>query len=289
MPLRTRGRAIGAIHLSIPEAVPPHPVELEFLDVLADTCAQALERIEAAAVAEKQTSRLAFLAEASIQLASSLDLRATTAKVTRMTVPRFADWCAIDVLRGGTLRRLAAAHTEPEKAELVTALQERWPEGPTGGSLVGRVARTGRPLLSTEVTDTLLDEAARDDEHRAALAALEIRSVLAVPLLVRGSRLRACSPGPRATRAVATTRTTCASPSTSPGARRARSTTPTSTARPVRWPSSCSAPCCPASSSGTPTGRSPGATSPPAAPRSAATSTTPSRSAAGGTWPSSAT
>ena len=187
VPLRTAGRTIGAIHLSIPEAVPPHPVELEFLDVLADTCAQALERIEAAAVAEKQTSRLAFLAEASIQLASSLDLRATTAKVTRMTVPRFADWCAIDVVRGGSLRRLAAAHTDPAKAEIVTRLQERWPEGPSGGSLVGRVAATGAPLLLHDVPESLLDEAARDPEHRAALAELEIRSVLAVPLLVRGT------------------------------------------------------------------------------------------------------
>lgn len=186
VPLQGSERTIGAIHLSVPEAVAPHPAALEFVDVLADTCAQALERIEAAAVAEKQTSRLAFLAEASIQLASSLDVRATTAKMARMTVPRYADWCAVDVVRRGSLRRLASAHTDPAAADLVAALRERWPEGAADGSWLDRVVETGRPMLVSEVTDELLDRTARDAGHRAALAALDLRSVLIVPLFVRG-------------------------------------------------------------------------------------------------------
>ncbi|QKE82865.1 SpoIIE family protein phosphatase [Arthrobacter sp. NEB 688] len=186
VPLRGTESTLGAIHLSIPEAAPPHPAALEFIDVLADTCAQALERIEAAAVAEKQTSRLAFLAEASIQLASSLDVRSTTAKMVRMTVPRYADWCAVDVVRGGTLRRLASAHTDPAATELVAAMRDRWPEGAADGSWLDRVVETGRPLLVPDVTDDVLDRTARDAGHRAALTALDLRSVLIVPLFVRG-------------------------------------------------------------------------------------------------------
>ncbi|MGG5260707.1 GAF domain-containing SpoIIE family protein phosphatase [Phycicoccus avicenniae] len=187
IPLRSSGRTIGAIHLSVPDAVELHPAELEFLDVLADTCAQAIERIESAAVAEKQTGRLAFLAEASIQLASSLDLEATTAAVTELTVPRFADWCAIDLVRDGGLHRLAAAHTDPERASFVERFQRRWPSSPgsTGGGL-SSVVRTGRPLLVPEITDELLAGTARDEEHLAALRELGMHSILAVPLLVRG-------------------------------------------------------------------------------------------------------
>ena len=84
LPLRVAGRAIGSIALSLPGALnDPHPAEVEFLEIMADTCAQAFERIEASSVAQKQTARLAFLAEASIELASSLDLEVTIARVTR--------------------------------------------------------------------------------------------------------------------------------------------------------------------------------------------------------------
>ncbi|QIM21239.1 SpoIIE family protein phosphatase [Phycicoccus sp. HDW14] len=186
VPLRTGGRTIGAIHLSIPDAVELHPAELEFLDVLADTCAQSLDRIEAAAVAAKQTGRLAFLAEASIQLASSLDLEATTARVTQLTVPRFADWCAIDIVRDGGLHRLAAAHADPARAVLVSRLQERWPASDEHPRGLATVVRTGEPLLVQDVTDEMLATSARNAEHLAAMRDLGMRSILAVPLLVRG-------------------------------------------------------------------------------------------------------
>ena len=78
VPLRVTGRTIGSIALSFPGAVEPDPAELDFLEIMADTCAQAFQRIEASAVAATQTQRLAFLAEASIELASSLDLDVTT-------------------------------------------------------------------------------------------------------------------------------------------------------------------------------------------------------------------
>jgi serine phosphatase RsbU (regulator of sigma subunit) len=187
VPLRAAGRTIGAIHLSIPEPVPPHPAELEFLDILAVTCAQAVERIEAAATAEKQTSRLAFLAEASTQLNSSLDLSTTTARVARLAVPRFADWCAIDVVRDGSLHRLAVAHPDPRKAELAAELQARWPNDPESPTSLMEIVRTGRPMLFPDITDEMLVASARDEEHLAAMRELGMRSLLAVPLVVRGT------------------------------------------------------------------------------------------------------
>ena len=183
VPLRSGLRTIGAIHLSIPDAVEPDPTELEFIDVLADSCAQAFERIDAAAVAEKQTSRLTFLAEASIQLASSLDLPTTTARVTQLTVPRFADWCAIDVVRDGAEHRLAVTDPDEAMAALVAQLRsdvERRPDG-TGGN-VG----SGTPLLVEKVDDEMLAAAARDDAHLTSWRTLGMQSILAVPLLVRG-------------------------------------------------------------------------------------------------------
>ena len=112
--------------------------ELEFLEIMADTCAQALERITAQEAAATQTAKLVFLADASTELASSLDYQATLARVARLAVPTFADWCAIDVVEDGRLHRLAVAHVDPAKVELALALQERYPPDPDAPTGRGR-------------------------------------------------------------------------------------------------------------------------------------------------------
>ena len=186
LPLRAAGRTIGAIHLSLPGRFTPDPTELDFLDIMADTCAQAFERIEASAVARRQTARLQFLAEASIELASSLDLEVTINRVARLAVPTFADWCAIDVIRDGRVHRLAVAHVDPRKVELAVALQERWPPDPASPSGARAVALTGRPELIHEITDEMLVAGSRDPEQLRIARELQLRSALLVPLWVRG-------------------------------------------------------------------------------------------------------
>jgi GAF domain-containing protein len=186
LPLRAGGRTTGAIHLSFPGAVPPDRTELDVLDVMVDTCAQAFERIEASVVARRQTARLEFLAEASIELASSLDLEATVNRVARLAVPTFADWCAIDVVRDGRVRRLAVAHVDPRKVEMAVALQERWPPDPASPTGAYAVARSGRPELFARITDEMLVAACRDPEQLSLARELQMRSALSVPLLVRG-------------------------------------------------------------------------------------------------------
>jgi GAF domain-containing protein len=186
LPLRVAGRTIGAIHLSRPGALEPDPTELDFFDIMADTCAQAFERIEASDVARRQTARLEFLAEASIELASSLDLEVTTRRVARLAVPTFADWCAIDVVRDGQVHRLAVAHVDPRKVELAVALQERWPPDPDSPSGPRAVALSGRPELVHQITDEMLVAGCRDPEQLRIARELRLRSALLVPLFVRG-------------------------------------------------------------------------------------------------------
>jgi serine phosphatase RsbU (regulator of sigma subunit) len=186
LPLRVTGRIIGSITLSFPGAFEADPVVLDFLDIMADTCAQAFERIDASVVAHRQTARLAFLAQASIELASSLDLEVTINRVARLAVPTFADWCAIDVVRDGRVHRLAVAHVDPRKVELARALQERWPPDPSSPTGVMAVARTGKPELIHEITDEMLVAGSRDPEQLRIARELQLRSALLVPLWVRG-------------------------------------------------------------------------------------------------------
>ena len=81
--------------------------------------------------AEETQQGLAFLSEASATLSSSLDYRATLADLARLTVPRLADWCAVDILEeDGSVRRLAVAHEDPERVRWAYELQRRYPDDP---------------------------------------------------------------------------------------------------------------------------------------------------------------
>jgi PAS domain S-box-containing protein len=135
-----------------------------------------------------------FLAEASTTLSSSLDYRTTLARVARLAVPYLADWCVVDILEeDGSLDRLAVAHQDPKKVALVQELQERYPPDPDAPRGVGQALRTGRPELVAEITESLLEEAARDAEHREILRDLGLKSYMIVPLVARGRTLGAIS------------------------------------------------------------------------------------------------
>ncbi len=185
LPLNVRGATIGVIGLSMPGPRTIATAELEFFEILAAGCAQALQRIAAWAEADKQASRLALLADASAELAASLDYEATLTKVSQLVVPTFADWCAIDVVKDGRLRRLSVAHVDPAKVELARQLEERYPSNPNSLRGAWNVMRTGRPELIAEVTEEMLVAAAIDAEHERVARDLGLRSAIIVPLVAR--------------------------------------------------------------------------------------------------------
>ncbi|HVR70355.1 MAG TPA: ATP-binding protein, partial [Vicinamibacteria bacterium] len=132
------------------------------------------------------TARLRFLSEAGELLASSLAYEETLAAVARLSVPRIADWCTVDVVaEGGRLRRLAVAHVEPAKEAWARELEERYPTDLEAASGVGAVLRTGRSELRSEVTDEMLEGGAKDPEHLRVLRELGLRSYICVPLKAR--------------------------------------------------------------------------------------------------------
>jgi PAS domain S-box-containing protein len=188
LPLRVTGRTIGVATWSFPGRRRIDVAELEFYSLLADTCAQAIERIRAEEESSHQAARVRFLADATSTMAESLDYEHTLAEVSRMVVPAFADWCAIDLLEDGRLQRLAVEHVDPEKIALAVDLERRYPAPPDAGG-VWTVVQTGQALLFSEVTDEMVAASARNDEHRELLLRLRLRSVVLVPLIARGTVL----------------------------------------------------------------------------------------------------
>lgn len=186
LPLAVASRVVGAIGFSFAEERRFDPAEEEFLDILADACAQALDRVAALEAAATQSARLAFLADAATELASSLDYQLTLSRVAQLAVPTFADWCAIDVVDDGRLRRVAVAHVDPAKVRFAHELAARYPPDPDAANGAWHVMRTGRSELIAEITDELLVAAAVDEEHLAIARSLQLRSAVTVPLIARG-------------------------------------------------------------------------------------------------------
>jgi PAS domain S-box-containing protein len=139
----------------------------------------------------ERDENLRFLEEASQLLASSLDHATTLERVANLAVPRIADWCSVDVRDGDRIERLAIAHADPAKLEVVREMGRRYPPEWTATDGSSQVMRTGEPLLVPEITDEMLREAAADEKHLDLLLELGPRSAMIVPMIARGGVLGA--------------------------------------------------------------------------------------------------
>ncbi|MBV9832383.1 MAG: SpoIIE family protein phosphatase [Marmoricola sp.] len=189
LPLTVLGRTIGVISLSFPGLRELDAAELEFFAILADSCAQAIVRIDSQRDAAEQAARMRFLADSAAELSNSLDYGRTLSRVAKLAVPEFADWCAIDLVEDGRLHRLAVEHVDPAKVELALEMQRRWPPEPE--SSTWQVIRTGQGTLVPVITDEMLAAGITDPEQLEMARALELRSYLVVPLEARGRVLGA--------------------------------------------------------------------------------------------------
>ena len=124
-----------------------------------------------------------FLADAAEILGSSLEYEETIARVAELAVPRVADWCVVDLTGDdGTVRRIKIAHANPERLALVERYAEHYPPDPKSPTGAYAVIRSGVPELVTSLPPDAIDRAAKDDEQRALLHSLGIRSYMCVPL-----------------------------------------------------------------------------------------------------------
>jgi PAS domain S-box-containing protein len=155
-----------------------------------------------------QATQQAFLAEAGLLLARSLDNEATLSQVARLAVPLLGDWCTVYLREpidtgGPQIRRVAAAHADPAKQQLLDKMGDLVPVNESAPVGVPRVIRTGRPQLVGELNGGELQNVARSPEHWQLLQALgAVYSLLTVPLIVAGETLgamvfAACDPARR--------------------------------------------------------------------------------------------
>jgi PAS domain S-box-containing protein len=155
--------------------------------LLANLAAAAIGAAELYEKQQRLTEDQGFIAEASELLGSSLEFETTLTNLARLAIPRFADWCSIDMAEpDGSIRRLAVAHVDMDKTRSANELAEKYPPDPSGAYGVPNVIRTGKPELFAEIPEELLPGATHDTpELYELLRELGLKSSMCVPLIAR--------------------------------------------------------------------------------------------------------
>ena len=136
---------------------------------------------------KREEAKQRFLGDASKELGSTLDYHVTLARVAQFAVPEIADWCAVDVIEDGEVKRLAVAHVDPDKVKWGYEIGERYPPNMEESRGLPEVLRTGRSELYAEIPDEMLSDVARDDEHERIIRSIGFTSAVVVPMAIGGA------------------------------------------------------------------------------------------------------
>jgi PAS domain S-box-containing protein len=135
-----------------------------------------------------------LLLEAGVALAESLDMGETLGRVARLTVPRLADLCVIDLLDDdGSIRQMAVASVDERIAAELHSLRERQQLNPAGEHPVARVIARGEPELLAQMTSEHLRGFASGSAHARFMIANGYHSAVVAPLVARRRTLGALS------------------------------------------------------------------------------------------------
>jgi len=158
-----------------------------------DTLARYLNVGIAAAIAEYVRFReeelksrgadLQFLTEAGELLGSSLDYQTTLGRLSRLVVPRLADFCIVQ-LDGCPPDETPISDINPERVALIRELLTTFPLK-EGQHSHAEVVRAGKSVLVETAPDGFLETIARTPEHLARLRGLGAISWMVVPLNVQ--------------------------------------------------------------------------------------------------------
>jgi PAS domain S-box-containing protein len=143
----------------------------------------------------KRTSQIqTFLAEASKELAQSLDYVETLKKVSKLCVPEVADWFSVDLYSEVTgWDQVSVAHVDPKKVNLAREYRKVNPINVDDPGGVPKVVRTGESEFYPYLDENLIKQYMEPGENRDFMLSLNIHSIIIVPLSIENKPVGAIS------------------------------------------------------------------------------------------------
>lgn len=132
-------------------------------------------------------TNLAFLADASALLSTSLDYSQTLRKISKMIVPEIADWCSIDILDDdGQLDNIVLSHKDENEARsLKNYRAEHVLPLANIASGIGKVMTSGEPVYYPDMVETMDTDTSWSREMKRKIATMNMTSAIITPLIVR--------------------------------------------------------------------------------------------------------
>ncbi len=138
---------------------------------------------------EENQKKLEFLIEAGELLNSSLDYNKTLKQLAELVTPKIADWCAVEILKGKKLHRLAVSHKDPQKVNLAFEIAKKYPADRNTEEGVYKVIKTLIPEFYPEIPEGFLKKSAKNKEHFRLMKSLGLHSAVIVPLVAHNRAL----------------------------------------------------------------------------------------------------
>jgi two-component system, chemotaxis family, CheB/CheR fusion protein len=137
--------------------------------------------------AEEATRDATMQSQASALLASSLDYETTLESLAQLSTASFADWCAVDLVNDdGSIRHLTVSHANPVLRDLALQFQQVAFSLPENGPGAPQALRHREPVLLSNLAESRLSGLQPEPRVTQLLDALGVRSLISVPLIVRG-------------------------------------------------------------------------------------------------------
>lgn len=137
--------------------------------------------------ADRMAKRLEFLAEASAQLNSSLDIHTVLQNLARLTVPRLADWIGVlELLPGQTLINVAHFHRDPGLFHLGLSVAIKYPPPDEAEFGSYRVLKTGQAQVIDMTNEETVVKIGRTPEIIKVFHDMGVASTIVAPMIARG-------------------------------------------------------------------------------------------------------
>jgi PAS domain S-box-containing protein len=191
VPLKARGQILGAIAFASAESERRFDEEdLEFAKEVAGRAALSIDNARLYGEVQTRQVELEFLARATVELDSALDLERTLQRLPELTVPFLADGCMVDLLEGDRIKRLAIATSFPSAQPVLQRLKghELDLDGPHP---IAVALRTGKTQTVDDVTDSLRETWASDEGYLHDIREWPGRAAVVAPMRARGRTLGA--------------------------------------------------------------------------------------------------
>ncbi|MEO8884874.1 MAG: ATP-binding protein [Mucilaginibacter sp.] len=135
---------------------------------------------------KKKERLLAYLNTIAEELAQARDTKTALDKISKLIVPRFANWFSIDLLRDGKLEELILAHEDPEKISWAKTYRETYPVDLNSDQGTARVIKTGIPSHVPIITADMVKASIKNPIQLDTILKMNLQSVITVAIAGKG-------------------------------------------------------------------------------------------------------